>query len=415
MKRIHTVVIGAGQAGLAMSRCLTELGVEHVVIERGRIAQRWSERWASLRLLSPNWMTRLPRWQYRGSDPDGFMKRDEVIGFLRDYACSFGAPVQDQTEVLSVRPSLSRWGARWSVATDRGTWLADHVVIATGHCQQPRIPACARDLHPDILQLSTLGYRDPDQLPRGGVLVIGASASGVQLARELLHAGRRVVVAAGRHARMPRRYRGRDIHFWLDRIGVMRRALTDVREPATARREPSLQLAAGSDTLDLQTLADSGAHIAGRLTHLDATKVAFAEDLPASVNDADRRMRAILGRIDRHIAAHGAERRFPAEAAPRNIDLAAAPRALDLAAERIGTVLWATGYQRSYPWLHAPVFDAHGEIRETRGRAAARGLYVLGLQFMIRRNSSLIDGVGRDAEEIATEIAHAGRRWKEAA
>ena len=416
--RIHTIVIGAGQAGLALSRCLTERGVEHVLVERGRVAQRWSERWDSLRLLSPNWMTRLPGWQYRGDDPDGFMKRDEVIAFLRDYARSFDAPVEEETEVLSVTPI----GGLWRVVTNRATWIADNVVIATGHCHEARIPACSRDLPADVAQLSTLDYRNPSQIAEGAVLVVGASASGVQLARELRRAGRDVVLSVGRHFRVPRRYRGRDIHYWLDRTGIMTRPLTDMRNVDGARREPSLQLVGGTEDLDLHALAAEGVQLAGRIASFDRGRAHFADDLESSMADADRRMKHILERIDKHIAAHGADRRFPRNScqlpvassqcgtawrnSPGNWPLATG--------NKIRTVLWATGYKRTYPWLHASVLDTNGEIRHTRGRTPARGLYVLGLQFLTRRNSSLIDGVGRDAEEIAADIAETNA-WKEAA
>jgi len=410
MRNIDTVVIGAGQAGLALSRCLTERGVEHVVLERGRVAQSWSERWDSLHLLSPNWMTRLPRWQYGGADPDGFMTRDEITAFLQQYASSFHAPVEEETEVLSA----TQFGSSWLIATDRETWHARNVVIATGHNQQARIPACASRLSRDIVQVSTSTYRNPSQLPDGGVLVIGASASGLQLAREIHASGRKVVLAVGHHTRLPRRYRGRDIHYWLDRTGILRRPLSDMRNPASAQREPSLQLAAGRESLDLGVLARAGVLLAGRITALGGRRVEFAADLASNIADAGRRMDRILGRIDRHINAHGAALRFPAEPRPPAIEVATPPHRLNLAAERIYSVLWATGYKRSYPWLNAPVFDAAGEIVQSRGRTVAPGLYVLGLQFMTRRNSSLIDGVGADAEEIAERIAPA-KMQKEAA
>lgn len=411
MKHVNTVVIGAGQAGLALSRCLTDRGVGHVLLERGRVAQRWSERWDSLRLLSPNWMTRLPGWQYRGSDPHGFMKRDEVIRFLRDYASSFGAPVEENTAVQFVSP----WADGWRVITDRGSWFAENVVIAAGHCQKARIPACAGGLAGDIDQISTDAYRNPDQIREGGVLVVGASASGVQLARELRRSGRDVVLSVGRHFRLPRRYRSRDIHYWLDRTGLMSRALSDMRDAASAHQEPSLQLVGGDETLDLRALMDDGVQLAGRITGLDGHRARFAADLQQTVSDADRRMHHVLSRIDRHIDAHGAQRLFPAEEAPTPVRVENAPRELDLEAAGIRSVLWATGYRRSYPWLHAPVLDRHGEIRHHRGRTPAQGLYVLGLQFMTRRNSSLIDGVGRDAAEIADSIAKASTQQKEAA
>lgn len=411
MKRIHTVVIGAGQAGLALSRCLTERGIEHILLERGRVAQRWSERWDSLRLLSPNWMTRLPGWQYRGPDPHGFMKRDEVIAFLRQYAESFDAPVMEETAVLEVSPRREGW----RIETTRGAWLAENVVIATGHCHEARVPACADDLSRDVEQITSLEYRSPSQLPEGGVLVVGASSSGVQLARELQRSGRQVILSAGRHFRVPRRYRGRDIHYWLDRVGIMQRPLSDMHDVASARHEPSLQLVGGTETLDLRTLASEGVRLAGRIASFDRTRASFGGDLQTSVAAADRRMRHILARIDRHIAGHGAERHFPPDEPLPPAIVPDGPQSIDLAREGIRTVLWATGYRRTYPWLRAPVLDANGEIRQRRGRTPARGLYVLGLQFMIRRNSSLIDGVGRDAEEIAAHIAMNANARKEAA
>ena len=338
------------------------------------------------------------------------MARDEITAFLRQYASSFHAPVEEETEVLSA----TQFGSLWRIVTDRESWLARRVVIATGHNQEARVPACASHLSRDIVQVSTSNYRNPSQLPDGGVLVVGASASGLQLAREVRASGREVVLAVGRHARLPRRYRGRDIHYWLDRTGILRRPLSDMRNAAVAPREPSLQLAAGRESLDLGVVAKSGVRLAGRITALGARSVEFAADLPSNIADADRRMNRILARIDRHIAAHGATLRFPQDAPPTPIDVATPPRKLHLGKERIHSVLWATGYKRSYSWLHAPVFDADGEIVQSRGCTAAPGLYVLGLQFMTRRNSSLIDGVGADAEEIAERIAPA-RRQKEAA
>lgn len=411
MKYIHTIVIGAGQAGLALSRCLTDRGIEHVVLERGRVAQRWSERWDSLRLLSPNWMTRLPGWQYRGADPNGFMERDEVRRFLREYARSFDAPVEEHTQVQFVVP----WTDGWLVMTDRGMWRARNVVIAAGHCHRARVPGCAADLSRDVAQISTDEYRNPAQVREGGVLVVGASATGVQLARELHRAGHPVTLSVGKHVRLPRRYRGRDIHYWLDRTGILERPICDMPDAEAARREPSLQLVGGSETLDLEVLSKQGIRLTGRVAGFDGTTVHFADDLAATTGDAERRMRRVLAKVDAHIASHGANRHFPAEPSASAIDIAGAPDRLDLRAEGIGTVLWATGYRRTWRWLHAPVFDAEGEIRHHRGRTAARGLYVLGLQFMTRRNSSFIDGVGRDAEEIATEIARPSRLRQEAA
>ena len=414
MKRTGTIIIGAGQAGLAVSRCLSERAIDHVVLERGRVGQRWEERWESLRLLSPAWMTRLPGWSYEGAAPDEFMTRDQVIDCLRRYAQSFQAPVQEDTTVLFVSP----WLDGWRVITDRGTWLAENVVIATGHCQKTKVPSFAGDLPSHILQLGTSDYRNPAQFPvEGTVLVVGASASGTQLANELRGAGRRVILSVGRHTRLPRQYRGRDILYWLDRIGSFNRPLSDMPDPDMARREPSLQLVGSGkrETLDLSVLARKGVALAGHLLGFEGGMARFAADLPDTVAAADQQLRKVLSRIDRHIDSHGLEAEVSPAQPIESVPVAGAPLTVDLQAEGVSSVLWATGYERSYPWLHAPVLDEQGEIRQLRGRTPVRGLYVVGLQFMIRRNSSFLHGVGHDAEEIAEEIRRNAQMRREAA
>ncbi|HEX6201545.1 MAG TPA: NAD(P)-binding domain-containing protein [Thermoanaerobaculia bacterium] len=411
MRRIDTVIVGGGQAGLATSRCLAERGVDHVVLERGRIGERWrSERWDSLHLLTPNWMSRLPGHAYRGPDPDGFLHKDEVVALLAGYARSFAAPVEEGTTVTSVAPD--RGGDGWRVTTDRGGWRARNVVIASGCCDRPRVPGMAAALDRRVAQVTPDRYRNPADLPPGDVLVVGASATGVQLADEIARSGRGVTLAVGEHNRLPRRYRGRDVVWWLDRLGVLDRPLDDMPDPRAARREPSLQLVgrpAGEPAdLDLAVLAARGVRLAGRLAAAAGRRVRFAGELRATVAAADARMARVLERIDRSIAAHGLDDRFPATPRPEPVRLAGpGPAELDLAARGITTVLWATGYRRVYPWLHAPVLDAEGEIRQRRGRTPLPGLYTVGLQFMIRRRSTFLDGVGRDACEIADEIAGA--------
>ena len=399
----HTVVIGAGQAGLAVSRCLHDLGIEHTVLERGRVGERWAERWDSIRLLSPNWMTRLPGWHYRGPSPDGFMTRDEVQTFLGAYARSFQSPVEEETTVQRVRPVVGGW----SIETDKGNWRAQNVVIATGHSQETNVPSMATALPRHIRQLGTSEYRNPDQIPDGVVLVVGASASGVQLADELARAGREVILSVGRHTRLPRRYRGRDIMFWLERIGALRKPLSDMPDPAQAQREPSLQLT-GNDlgqSIDLVTLKRCGVRVVGRLTDIDAGHLTFGSDLAQHSADADRRMAHLLAKIDQHIASHGLDAVLPAPEPWTLTPFAPAPTSLSLSQSGVRSVVWANGYRRAYPWLHADVLDEHGEVRNHRGRTPAPGLFIIGLQFMIRRNSSFIDGVGDDAREIANAIA----------
>jgi len=403
MKRTNTIIIGGGQAGLAMSRCLTSRGVEHVVLERGRVAERWrSERWDSLRLLTPRWQSRLPGWSYHGPDADGYMSVPEVVGYLDAYARSFDAPVRTATTVQSVE----RLGEGFRVVTDRGTWQAANVVIATGQCDKPLVPQAAGGLPEEIEQVVPSGYRNPGQLAKGGVLVVGASSTGVQLADEIHRSGRPVTLAVGRHTRLPRIYRGRDILWWLDAMGIFNERFDRVPDLQASRRQPSLQLVGRPDrrTLDLAVLRKAGVRLVGRLREARGRRVLFESDLSATLAAADEKLRRILGRIDEFVLREGMESEVaPPEPIPA-IHAPGAPQSLDLSACGIRTVLWATGYRRSYPWLKVPVLDERGEIRHEGGITPEPGLYVLGLQFLRRRKSSFIDGAGPDAADLAGHI-----------
>ncbi|HEU4333031.1 MAG TPA: NAD(P)/FAD-dependent oxidoreductase [Candidatus Eisenbacteria bacterium] len=404
MYRTNTIIVGGGQAGLAMSRSLLDRGIGHLVLERGRVAERWrSERWDSLRLLTPRWQTRLPGWSYRGPDPAGFMTRGEVIDFLESYARSFRAPVLEGVTVLGVTRHAS---GGFRVETDRGDWRAPNVVVATGHCERPFVPDFAAALPPDVEQVVPTRYRNPSQLARGGVLVVGASATGVQLAAEIHRSGRPVTLAVGGHTRLPRTYRGRDIMEWLDVVGIWDERYDQVRDIAAARRQPSLQLIGSDDhrSLDLGSLQALGVRLAGRAVGASRGRVELADDLSESVAAADDRLARLLDRIDAFIRGTGLDDRLPAPESARRIEVGRAPLSIDLAASGVRTVLWATGYRRNYDWLHAPVLDARGEIRHDGGVTAVPGLYVLGLQFLRRRKSSLLDGVGSDAGDLADHI-----------
>jgi putative flavoprotein involved in K+ transport len=410
MRRVEAVVIGAGQSGLAMSRCLGQAGIEHVVLERGRVAERWrSERWDSLRLLTPNWQSRLPGFRYQGPDPDGYMTTPEVVDFLGRYARSFAAPVEEGTSVLSMAPADD--GFR--VATDRGDWQSSSVVIATGHCDTPLVPAIASGLPDDVVQVVPSRYRDPGQLPEGGVLVVGASASGVQLADEIHASGRPVTLAVGRHTRLPRVYRGRDILWWLDAMGVFDESVDDVFDLRVSRDQPSLQLVGRPDraTLDLPTLQARGVRLAGRAAGAEDGRVFFADDLVAYTAAADSRLARLVQRIDVFAARTGLDAEVgPPEPFQPFLWPAAAPTEIDLRAAGIRTVVWATGFRRLYPWLRLPVLDGRGEIRHQGGVTAFPGLYVIGLYFLRRRKSSCIDGVGQDAMELTAHLAAHLRR-----
>jgi putative flavoprotein involved in K+ transport len=409
-KRTETIIIGGGQAGLAMSHCLSDHRIDHVVLERGRVAERWrSERWDSLRLLTPSWQSRLPGQRYSGPDPDGYMTMGEVVTYLDNYARSLVVPVETGTTVQAVEPT----GDGYRVTTDRGTWEAENVVIATGYCDVPHVPDMGENLPPDIVQLVPTRYRNPDQLPEGGVLVVGASATGIQLADEVHASGRSVTLAVGRHTRMPRRYRGRDILWWLDAMGVFDESADDVYDIEVARRQPSLQLVGRPDhtSLDLPLLQARGVRLAGRATGIDDGRVSFADDLVAHTVAADARLARLLKRIDAYVDEAGLAGTV-GEPEPFSPFLwpAPYPTQIDLRAEGIRAVLWATGFRRRYPWLKVPVLDGSGEIRHDGGVTPSPGLYLIGHNFLRRRKSTFIDGVGDDARDLAAHIA--GRRLR---
>ncbi len=400
MKYTDTVIIGGGQAGLAMSRCLWERGVKHVVLERGKIGERWrSERWDSLQLLTPNWQSRLPHWHYQGDDPDGYMTTPEFIEHLENYAHSFNAPVHDGTTVLAVE-TLTRGSYR--VTTDRGVWTARNVVIATGHCDVPWVPPVASGLADDLFQIVPSDYRNPGQLPAGNVLVIGASATGVQLAEEVAKAGRQVTLAVGRHTRLPRRYRGRDILWWIDTMG----GFTAPADPADEASFPAPQLVGAPDnrSIDVALLQERGVRLTGKLVDAAGHQVRFDDGLAETVRNADQQLMATLAKIDEFSTVMGLDDKVGPKEVVAPTELRPTPTELDLRAEGISTVLWATGYRRSYPWLKVPVLDERGEIRHRGGVTEEPGLYVLGLRFQRRNNSNFIDGVGNDAAELTQHL-----------
>ncbi len=403
MSTTDTLVIGAGQAGLAASYCLTERGVDHVVLERGRVAERWrSERWDSLRLLTPNWMTRLPGWSYRGAEPNGYMTAADATAYFQGYADASAAPVREHSAVLH----LDADSDGFQVVTTDEQWRARHVVMATGWCDQPAVPAMARHLDAAVTQIAPSAYRNPASLPDGGVLVVGASATGVQLAEELRAAGRHIVLAVGSHSRLPRCYRGMDVFWWLERIGSLDRTIDDAPDRTAATREPSLQLVGRPDhrTLDLGTLMAAGVELVGRLTGIDGHHVGFAPDLARTVATADARMRRVIAQIDDHITATGLTPEVLDAAPLPSIHVGDPVDAVDLRAQGITSIIWATGHRRIYPWLHLPVLGADGEIRQRQGVTPVPGLYVLGQRFQHYRSSNFIDGVGRDATFVVDHL-----------
>jgi putative flavoprotein involved in K+ transport len=402
MNRVPTVVIGAGQAGLAASRVFSDAGHEHVVLERGRVAERWrSERWDSFRLLTPNWMTRLPGYSYTGRDVDGFMRRDQVVRFFDGYAASFGAPVVEGVTVSRVGAA----GDEWLVETTAGEWVADDVVVATGHYDVPARPSSVGSLGPSVQEMFARDYRSPAQLPEGGVLVVGAGPSGQQIADEVARAGRPAFIAVGGHRGLPRRYRGRDSYWCLDTMGALLRSVDTLDDPWSTANARSVVLAGGDDDLDLYRLAAHGVVPVGRLIAADGSSLRFAGDLVDSVAGADGNRGRFRAEVDAFVDRTGMtvprEDWRPRPLLPWATE---APTELDMRAAGIRTVVWAAGYRRDYSWVDAPVFAPNGEPVQRRGVTPAPGLHFLGLRWMHRRNSNFIDGVGADATYLARRI-----------
>jgi putative flavoprotein involved in K+ transport len=392
--RTDTLVIGGGQAGLAVSRLLTDRGVDHQVLERGGVAHSWSaERWDSLRTITPNWMSELPGWTYRGADPDGYMTAAEVAGYLHAYRRSFDAPVREGVEVLAV----DRGPAGFAVTTTDGTWHARDVVVATGAAGRPHVPRAAGDLSPSVAQLPLRDYRRPGRLADGGVLVVGASASGLAVAEELAESGRRVVVSVGSHVWLPRQVAGRDIWWWLRESGWLGRTVDEVRDVDAARREPRIQLVGrpGRDR-GLADLTARGVELVGRFRGAAGTTMTFDDDLALTLARARGRSAAILERVAR--AAGTGVPLAPA------VDPAGAPTQLRLDRAGIRTVVWATGSRPHHPWLRLPVHDLSGHLAQYRGRTIEPGLYVVGTKFQHRRDSTFLDGVRHDAAAVVEHL-----------
>ncbi|HKW00289.1 MAG TPA: NAD(P)/FAD-dependent oxidoreductase [Vicinamibacterales bacterium] len=405
---IDVLIVGGGQAGLAMSRCLSDLRIDHVVLERGRVAERWrSERWESLRLLTPNWMTRLPGFAYDGPDPDEFMTAREVAAFFDRYARSFAAPVETDTAVEVIEPDASE-GA-FLVRTTRGVWRARCVVLATGYSDRPLVPALARGLHAGIQQVVPSEYRRPAALPHGGVLIVGASATGIQLADEIHASGRRVVLSTGQHLRVPRRYRGRDIMWWLDRAGILDETEGSVYDIESSRQTPSFQLVGRPDhaTLNLDRLRRAGVIVVGRLAGIDGSRLRFDDDLVKTTAAADVKLASLLSRLDRVADSTGLSELVdePEPFEPLWPAFVDASTELHLEAAGISSVIWATGYRRDWSYLKLPVHDARGELLHRGGVTPWPGLYALGLSFQRTRKSTFIDGVGADAWVLTRHVA----------
>jgi putative flavoprotein involved in K+ transport len=408
-RTVETAVIGAGQAGLVMSRLLSEAGREHVVVDRRpTLGGGWQDRWDAFQLVSPNWTTSVPGFEYRGDDPDGYMRRDELVDHFRAYAAAIAARVELDTDVTRLT-RLDDGAARFRLTTSRGTIDARDVIVAGGPFQTPFIPAASSGFDSSIHQLHSHDYRNPAQLPPGGVLLIGSGQSGVQLAEELREAGRPVTMSVGRCGRSPRVYRGVDIFWWLRQLATRGIDVGTPLPAAAALPDPRARFACnphlsghgGGHETNLRRLAAEGIRLVGRFEAADGSRARFAADLTTNLALADNffteRLKPLCDRFAERTGAaipEGEVAQFAYD--PPEIT------ELDLAAEGIGTVLWTSGYRPAFGWIEMPILDEFGVPRQTRGVTDVPGLTFIGLPWMYDMGSANLVGLVRDAEHLAT-------------
>ena len=401
MRKVDAVVIGAGQAGLATSYWLTKRGIEHVVLERGRVGESWrSRRWDSFALNAPNWIFRLPGYSYSGPEPDAFMLKDELAGEFEGYARLIDAPVEEQTEVSRVSRNAD---GTYLVATTGGGITANAVVAATGAYQRRNRPV--NDLDPAILQLDTDQYRNPSELEPGGVLVVGSGQSGCQVAEDVLAAGRPTWLATSTCGWIPRRMRGHDNVYWREQMGMFDDRVSDLGEALRLACPPIQTGVDGGYDVNLTTMRDAGATLLGRFAGADGTRAHFQDDLQSNASGSDKAAVGLITRLNDFIAKNGIDAPEDPPIQPAG-DFSGAPTDLDLAANHINNVIWATGFRLDYSWIELDLgLTEQGYPTQEQGVSVHPGLYFMGLQLMHTRKSGLIFGVGEDAEHISGHMA----------
>jgi putative flavoprotein involved in K+ transport len=403
-RRIDTVVVGGGQAGLAISYYLSQEGRDHVVLERAAaVANAWrNQRWDSFTLVTPNFQVRMPGAEYKGNDPYGFMSLAEVVKYFDDYVKRFKLPVHCEVEVFSVE----KLGGEYLVLTSEGTYIADNVVVATGLYQSPKIPKFCAALPGDVLQIHSMDYRNPQSLPEGAVLIVGTGQSGAQIAEELYQSGKRTYLSIGSAGRVPRRYRGRDINDWFTRIGMFDTKVQELKSPqAKFAPHPQISGKNGGESLNLHQFARDGVVLLGHVRGARAGHLIIAPDLEETLAKVDQFEIDALKTVDDYISRKGLSAPPETVAQLRDGYSQEVITELNLKASGISTVIWATGYAFDFSLVKLPVFDADGYPVQTRGVTGYNGLYFLGMPWLHSRRSGILFGVGDDAAYLAEHIA----------
>jgi putative flavoprotein involved in K+ transport len=403
VERIDTLIVGAGQAGIALSEHLGKQGIPYLVLEKSRIAEAWrTSRWDALMTNGPVWHDRFPNLEFKGNAPDEFVGKERVVAYIEEYAEMVNATVRSGVEVLSARPFIDRAG--FYVETTQGVIEARRIVSATGAFQQPIIPSIVPK-EPSIQQIHSAQYRNPEQLPDGAVMVVGAGSSGAQIADELNRAGRKVVLSVGPHDRPPRRYRNRDFVWWLGVLGLWDLA---AQKPGTEHVTISVSGAYGGSTMDFRRLASEGVMLVGRTqSFLDGT-LYFADDASTNIAAGDKNYADMLDAADAYVLASGLDLPLEPEARkawPEPACLSNPLRSLNLADENVTSIIWATGYKQDFSWLKVDAFDEKGAPIHQRGVSKEPGVYFLGLPWQSRRGSTFLWGVWHDAKFVADQIA----------
>ncbi|ANV86592.1 MSMEG_0569 family flavin-dependent oxidoreductase [Picosynechococcus sp. PCC 7117] len=395
------IIVGGGQAGLALSYLLKQNNIDHLIFEKHKVGHAWrNERWNSFCLVTPNWQCRLPGFSYAGPDPNGFMAKEEIVSYLEAYARSFNPPIREGVTVLKVSSS----GTKFAVATSIGDYTADQVAIATGGYHVPKIPPIAAQLPRDVQQIHSVQYKNPQDLP-DEVLIVGTGQSGCQIAEDLHLAGKTVHLVTGSAPRAPRRYRGKDVVEWLERMGYYDLPIDQHPQKEMVRHKTNHYVTGrdGGRDIDLRRFAQQGMHLYGRLQSITGQTLHFGKDLKQNLDRADTTVVRIQRNIDKFIADNNIT--APPEAHYQPVwEPELEPSSLNLKATNIGAVIWATGFRLNFSWIDLPIFNELGEPLHDRGVTAVDGLYFLGLPWLYTWGSGRFSGVTRDAEYLATQI-----------